>query len=256
MTEPCAVCQRPARYCCPRCATRTCSLACCNTHKVAVQCSGKWEPDYIPLIEFTQLDFEGDIQFLYEKAIRQPEGKPLNPNDVDSPFGLPTGHGTQRARYNAYCERISPYIPERRRKLLLACLERDTYLYLLPPHTPRAKDAAVTYYTKADKLEWALRITLVSDDTGLVCRSTLTHISEDVTLSYVLWLVLLRHWPTVYAKKKELPTLEVGLVDERAEANRSIVPLDPMQTLKEILRRRVILQCPVIYIFAPTLRFR
>lgn len=179
----------------------------------------------------------------------------MHPNEVDSPFSLPTCHGTQRTRYNNYCDRISSYIPEGRRKLLLACLKRDTYLYLLPPHTSRAKDAIVSYYIKTNKLEWSIRIGLASEDTGLICRSTLTHISEDVTLKYVIWLTFLRHWPEVFAKRKELPSFDVGLVDERAEAIRAIIPMNPMKPLKELLRGRVILQCPVFYVFTSTLRF-
>ena len=38
----CQVCHRhPRKYCCPRCATLTCSLACCTAHKKARGCDGK-----------------------------------------------------------------------------------------------------------------------------------------------------------------------------------------------------------------------
>jgi len=51
----CDVCKNTeARYCCPRCNTRSCSLGCCKKHKIDTKCSGERQKTaFIPITEFT-----------------------------------------------------------------------------------------------------------------------------------------------------------------------------------------------------------
>lgn len=51
----CEVCKETdAKYCCPRCNTRSCSLGCCKKHKTDNNCNGERNKTaYIPITEFT-----------------------------------------------------------------------------------------------------------------------------------------------------------------------------------------------------------
>ncbi|KAG8034464.1 hypothetical protein G9C98_007540 [Cotesia typhae] len=56
--EKCEVCDKiQAKYTCPKCEVRTCSLACCRVHKKDLDCNGiRDKTKFIPLNKFTDLD--------------------------------------------------------------------------------------------------------------------------------------------------------------------------------------------------------
>lgn len=67
----CAMCSSEARYTCPRCSTRTCSLPCSKAHKTAASCSGVRDPAaFVPLKSYTQGTWDGDYAWL-ESTRRQ-----------------------------------------------------------------------------------------------------------------------------------------------------------------------------------------
>ncbi|XP_022652052.1 box C/D snoRNA protein 1-like [Varroa destructor] len=67
--KKCAVCHKTARYSCPRCSLRTCSLGCVKTHKKQTGCDGvRDRAGFIPMSRFTDLDLLSDYRFLEESA--------------------------------------------------------------------------------------------------------------------------------------------------------------------------------------------
>ncbi|WWD18001.1 hypothetical protein CI109_102448 [Kwoniella shandongensis] len=63
----CAICSQPAKYTCPRCSFRTCSLPCSKTHKSRDSCSGVRDPaKYVPLKEYGQGAWSDDYRWLEE----------------------------------------------------------------------------------------------------------------------------------------------------------------------------------------------
>ncbi|TXT15884.1 hypothetical protein VHUM_00387 [Vanrija humicola] len=70
-SNTCAMCTSEARYTCPRCSTRTCSLPCSKAHKAAASCSGVRDPAaFVPLKSYTQGTWDGDYAWL-ESTRRQ-----------------------------------------------------------------------------------------------------------------------------------------------------------------------------------------
>lgn len=70
-TNACQVCGTEAKYTCPRCEKRTCSVACSKAHKAADNCSGVRNPAaYVPLNKITQGTWDGDYTWL-EQGRRQ-----------------------------------------------------------------------------------------------------------------------------------------------------------------------------------------
>lgn len=65
----CSLCQKPARYRCPRCALRTCSVECVKSHKRVSGCTGVRDRcAYVALNNFTESDLQSDYRLLEEAA--------------------------------------------------------------------------------------------------------------------------------------------------------------------------------------------
>lgn len=64
----CEVCScNLAKYACPRCEVKTCSLHCVKIHKHELKCNGSRDKTkYIPLNKFTNLDLSSDYRLLEE----------------------------------------------------------------------------------------------------------------------------------------------------------------------------------------------
>ncbi|KAI8054526.1 hypothetical protein BDF22DRAFT_742461 [Syncephalis plumigaleata] len=79
-TNLCASCHTAiAKYRCPRCETRTCSLSCVQTHKSQTGCSGKRDrTSYVPMKEFGINQLTSDIQFLEEGVEKKINAERMN----------------------------------------------------------------------------------------------------------------------------------------------------------------------------------
>ncbi len=64
----CEVCNHTlAKYCCPKCEVKTCSVNCLNIHKKELDCTGiRDKTKFIPLKQMTDTDFMSDYCFLEE----------------------------------------------------------------------------------------------------------------------------------------------------------------------------------------------
>merc|ERR1711881_684519 len=62
-------CKEAAKYTCPACRKRTCSLACVNDHKQKFACSGSRDKtEFVAVNEFTNINLLNDYRFLEEVA--------------------------------------------------------------------------------------------------------------------------------------------------------------------------------------------
>ncbi|EFR01885.1 zf-HIT [Nannizzia gypsea CBS 118893] len=78
LTQLCGIChEKRQKYKCPRCASRTCSLACSRRHKLWSQCSGVRDPaEYLKRSELaTPAAFDKDFNFLtgIERSLERAE---------------------------------------------------------------------------------------------------------------------------------------------------------------------------------------
>ena len=79
----CSVCSLPAKYTCPRCSTRTCSLDCSKTHKVKSSCSGERDPTkYVSLSKVGQGAWADDYRWLEEGRRKVAEWGNALPRDL------------------------------------------------------------------------------------------------------------------------------------------------------------------------------
>ncbi|XP_039500355.1 box C/D snoRNA protein 1 [Drosophila santomea] len=78
MCEVCAA--KEARYACPKCEVKTCSLPCVQIHKKELSCDGQRDrTKFVPLSEMTPREFMSDYCFL-EECTRYAENRKTDPS--------------------------------------------------------------------------------------------------------------------------------------------------------------------------------
>ena len=75
MTSKCDVCRtEEAKYTCPRCFTKSCSLKCCKAHKVEKKCDGKrHQTGFVDIKDFDETVLKSDYHFLHN-IVRESDG--------------------------------------------------------------------------------------------------------------------------------------------------------------------------------------
>ncbi|KAL6255336.1 hypothetical protein P5V15_013675 [Pogonomyrmex californicus] len=134
--EDCEVCDAAkARYTCPKCEVRTCSLTCVNVHKKELDCDGiRDKTKFIPLTSFTDLDLLSDYRFL-EQVGRSIETKKRNPEVK-------------------YTRQV--VLPMHLHKLRCAASHRKITLLFMPQVFTRHKENTTYLNWKTNELFWRL----------------------------------------------------------------------------------------------------
>ncbi|KAM5477044.1 Box C/D snoRNA accumulation [Microsporum audouinii] len=151
LTELCAICHEKRRkYKCPRCASRTCSLACSRRHKLWSQCSGLRDPAaYLKRSELaTPAAFDKDFNFLtgiersLERAEVDAEARGI---DLLADAGLNGGKAKQR------CDQVRGEVPLQRG------LERSGVRIVKAPKGMTRNKLNTSHWHKKQKcLSWAV----------------------------------------------------------------------------------------------------
>ncbi|XP_050544954.1 box C/D snoRNA protein 1 [Daktulosphaira vitifoliae] len=136
----CEVCDdAPAKYCCPRCELKTCSLVCVNIHKKELECDGKrYKTGFKHLDKFTDNDMSQDYRLINEfiEAIGE--------------FKIKT-------------QQISNLLPGFR-KLRYQCLRRNIRLHIIPNSTMNKNNTSYVN-GKNNKIFW--RVDWIFHDTNI-----------------------------------------------------------------------------------------
>ncbi|KAH8235533.1 hypothetical protein KR032_002094 [Drosophila birchii] len=133
MCEVCAA--KEARYACPKCEVKTCSLECVQIHKKELECDGQRDrTKFVPLSQMTSREFMSDYCFL-EEATRYTEARK---SDCSKRFTHDSNNNNNR----------SLSVPQHR--LRKAANQRHIRLELQLPNFSRHKENT-TY------LDWKLR---------------------------------------------------------------------------------------------------
>ncbi|KAG5306832.1 BCD1 protein, partial [Acromyrmex insinuator] len=134
--ENCEVCgAAKARYTCPKCEVRTCSLTCVNVHKKELECDGIRDPTkFVPLALFTDLDLLSDYRFL-EQVGRSIDTRKRNPE----------------IKYTRQA-----ILPVHLHKLRCAAFSRKVSLLYMPQVFSRHKENTTYLNWKTNELFWHL----------------------------------------------------------------------------------------------------
>ncbi|KAB0802488.1 hypothetical protein PPYR_04674 [Photinus pyralis] len=226
----CEVCARnEAQYTCPRCEVKTCCLACAKVHKQELECSGiRDRTKYIPINKFTNLDLSSDYRLL-EEITRSVDL--LKKNSSRKPT------------------RLNHELPNHLYKLSKATTARKTTLKFLPRNFVRHKRNTTRLHFASDVVYWHIDWIFPNADNLKLCDdnvpeterlSTLTH--RHLANENKLIRERLQYYIAV-----DLPGIKLLLKAEQ-KPGQKYYELDPLESLKDNLRNKIIIEYPTIHV--------
>ncbi|CAK9810384.1 Box C/D snoRNA protein 1 [Anthophora plagiata] len=243
--EDCEVCNTDkARYTCPKCEVRTCSLRCVNIHKKELECDGiRDKTKFVTLQSFTDLDLLSDYRLLEEvgRTVEQLKRDPFK----------------KCTRQNS--------LPMHLKKLKTATFKRKILLQFMPQHFSRHKNNTTFLNWKSNELYWRVEwIFPQAEYTKWVTEKAL----ESTRLSSLIEEILdpvksLENKNDIeelnlrmslndrlqFYQAAGLPGVKVLLKAEKiAKSDLKFYELDVTLTLMENLENKIIIEFPVIYI--------
>jgi len=166
--EVCDICQDVAKYRCPRCDSRSCSLDCVKQHKKLSGCDGlRHKTKYVRLKDFTELDLISDYRVLENATsavdkCRRDKLKKLTRQAVDG-----------------FC---APRLAKSIQKLQTAASRHGTRVKILPPHFVKRKKNTSHFDYKTKVLFWHVDLVFVN------LNQTLTF--ENIPDTTKMWKLL------------------------------------------------------------------
>ncbi|KAF2894344.1 hypothetical protein ILUMI_11822 [Ignelater luminosus] len=227
----CEVCScNPAKYACPKCEVKTCSLRCVKIHKQELECDGtRDKTKYIPLNKFTNLDLSSDYRLLEE----------LTRNVIS----LKRNPARKFTRKNGE-------LPKHLFKLRTAASSRKTILKFLPRNFARHKRNTTYLNFKSNVVFWHIDWIFVNADN---LKLSDDNVPETAKLSNLLHkYMVLQEDKTVqqklqYYQAVDLPGIKLYLKAEE-KAGCKFYELDPLRNLKDNLKNKIIIEYPIIHI--------
>eukprot|EP01087_Luapelamoeba_hula_P015240 TRINITY_DN4528_c0_g1_i2.p1 TRINITY_DN4528_c0_g1~~TRINITY_DN4528_c0_g1_i2.p1 ORF type:complete len:332 (-),score=44.60 TRINITY_DN4528_c0_g1_i2:183-1178(-) len=216
---------QPAKYTCPRCNFRSCSLSCCKRHKVDLDCSGQRNPvAFTPLQNMDDQTLSSDLHFL-EGGMRTVDvAKRLRPASN---------------RFNA---------PKKISILEEHCGKRNIRLHVLSRGMSR-RTANTSYYSlETDEIQWKIEWQFPA--------SNATHFDSRISEKEPLLQALKRHLQecadlSLY-KAHSPEDLSIVMRKERVPANKvSYFEMSSSKTLKELLHDKDIIEFPTLLVLLP-----
>ncbi|XP_043476945.1 putative box C/D snoRNA protein SPCC613.07 isoform X2 [Leptopilina heterotoma] len=235
--ENCEVCgKEAAKYTCPKCEVRSCSLTCSNIHKKELNCDGiRDKTKYLPIKAITELELASEVGRCVDKYGRDP---------------------IKRTSLNNF-------LPTFLRKLKYAAFKRGVTLEFLPRSFSRNKENTTRFIWNKNELLW--RIDWIFPQ-GENVKWTTEKASEKARLSVLLENVLepdikvnedqeqnnlksiLRNKLQFY-RSVGLNGIKVLMKAEKVQNSSSrFYELDLNLTLAENLEQKLIIEFPTFYV--------
>ncbi|KAJ9115604.1 hypothetical protein QFC20_000929 [Naganishia adeliensis] len=259
----CAICSQPAKYTCPRCSTRTCSLPCSRTHKSTTGCTGERDKvAYVPLKDYGYGKLMDDYVFL-EDGKRKAErwGKEI----VGMKMDRDEGGGRQVVGKSLALRR--------------ALAERGIDVDFLPEGMERRRKNQSHYNQKTQLVQLSMEFKYASPDPSSTTSKEPTpiHQMQNIPLNatstlHRIYTHQARKIPPHYPKPTD-PSLEAGLVfamqvyqpsgiplptppttasSSTTGAQRFYPPFSATDPLESVLQGTSFLEFPTIHVFLRT----
>uniref|UniRef100_A0A1A9W6C8 Box C/D snoRNA protein 1 n=1 Tax=Glossina brevipalpis TaxID=37001 RepID=A0A1A9W6C8_9MUSC len=235
----CEVCSAlPAKYTCPKCEVKTCSLKCVTIHKTELSCNGiRDRTKFIPLKQMTKLDFMSDYYFL-EECTRYAQDR-----KTDS-----------IKRYTTY----NRDLPIHLNRLRIAARRRKTNLKFLLQNFLKHRENTTYYCWKTKKIFWRVKWIFVNaNEKGkIVCYSDY-RCDEDKYLSELLDKYVNPTCVEVvpgkkileYYQSKGVQNIKVMLKAEGVKcSHKRYYLMNVNQTLKMNLAGKILVEYPSVYV--------
>lgn len=225
----CEVCGfHDAKYTCPRCEVKTCSLKCNKIHKLEVECDGQRDrTKYVSMNKFTNLDLSSDYRLLEEIS--------RNVETVKKNFGR---------KYDSHI------IPPHLFKLRNAAHQRKTILKFLPQKFARHRNNTTQLHFKTNIIYWHIEWIFVNADN---LKLSIAKVPETEKLGSILIKNCFKsdvpdlQEKLQYYRSADLSGLKLFLKAEQ-KPGKKFYELDCNITLKECLAKKLVIEYPTIHV--------
>jgi hypothetical protein len=153
----CEIClNNDHKYKCPRCSMKTCSLACCKTHKSNTGCTGERDKTkFIAKEEFDEQALLSDYKYLEEQT-RLIDAYQRTIEQLDSPLKSNESKGPKMAPSGAY---------ENMRKFVKS--QFNINLRLMPTQSSRHANNKTRFNRSTNAISWSLEFVFHLDQTKI-----------------------------------------------------------------------------------------
>lgn len=214
----------PARYNCPGCSIRTCSLQCSKTHKLDTGCSGKRNPvTFIPRSKFNDASINNDYNFL--TALE----RDLDNAARKSSEGM---GGRQINQIRAFVKRAKDV--------------GEVTVRTAPRGMKRSRLNTSAWVPKKGQLSWTVEWIFEGAEKQVsqrILASTILADAVEAALNKVRGTI---------SSLSQIPSQELHyfIKDESGGTTEdSYTKLKPEQTIAESLRHRTVVEFPTIYVY-------
>ncbi|RUS73834.1 hypothetical protein EGW08_018402 [Elysia chlorotica] len=228
-------CNVSAKYRCPRCETRSCSLPCVKQHKITSGCSGERDKTaFVDISCYSDKDLLNDYRFL-EDAERR----------LFSNHSAPVNRGRQSVRFTPY------HINKRCKFLMNAAYKRGINLSFVHPGLSRNRINTSFYTISDDKIEWHVDW-LFSSTATLVKDEKVAE--TQILIDQVRKFTNFTEYPHLRKSLEEyrgdrLDSCQFLLKVEGLPANRTrYFALKPKETLAENLKGLCLIEYPTVVV--------
>eukprot|EP00743_Colponemidia_sp_Colp-15_P008641 GILK01009404.1.p1 GENE.GILK01009404.1~~GILK01009404.1.p1 ORF type:complete len:366 (+),score=56.95 GILK01009404.1:36-1100(+) len=233
--KACDVCRsNTAKYRCPRCELRSCSLDCSKRHKLETGCSGERDRTaFVPITEFTDEHLVSDFRLL---------------EDVNRVADIAKRERSRKGLHN------SKQLPSRLKFLTREAKRQAIKLIFMPMGMSRREHNTTHYDDKLKQIVWHVEFIFKH------CQVT-RHLEAVSTscLSEVLSSLLDPHTGNTAARQQLLPyskepreNLLIYTQTQNVPANQKrFEPVELHKTVGECLNNKTVIEYPTFYVALP-----
>lgn len=224
-----------AKYTCPRCEVKSCSLTCLNLHKRELKCDGiRDRTKYIPLVKMTKVDLMNDYYFL-EECTKFVEDRKRD----------------HRKRFTCYNKNLPAHLF----RLRQAAADRGTMLRILLQNFSKRQKNTTYLEFKSGKILWRIEWCFPNGN------ETLVFIDENINEDSKLHDIVDKYLEPAsnnnisginklsYYQARGISGVQLLLKAEGIKQCRNrVIPLNVHDTLREALRGKTVVEFPTIYV--------
>lgn len=252
--KSCFIClEKESRYTCPACGTKTCSAECVKRHKLRSECTGEVDPaKFVPRKEMTENPSLINRDYNYLLNFERKIGLGVSDTKQNARVMFKRHPGqNKRQRVDDTDARIT-----RVNKMFNSpsyALKRENVLVIsLPSGMSRATQNKSGYDKKAGTYTWTVEWVPVNEDGRQLTSFTSFRIKEDIILRDALSVTPLANALGVDPESVEKDKIHFSIENVISMGKRSIIKLNPDDTLAKALANKVVLEYPKLYVtFSP-----